>query len=91
MARTQEFYAPELKRNVVCRGLSVAGVLRVDMVIRDIKSERARNMAQILETIRDGLVVPAQPTNAKLMAFAEKYPDLTARIYSVITELTTQT
>lgn len=89
MSRTQEFYAPELKLNVVCRGLSVAGVIRVNSVIKSIESDKARNMAQILETLRDGLVIPRQNTNGQLMKFAEKYPDLTARIYSIITQLTT--
>lgn len=88
MFKTQHFYAPELKMTITCRALSVAGALRVDAVCKRIKNPDARNMVQILETMRDGLVVPTKRSNKELMDFAQKYPDLTARIYATITELT---
>lgn len=85
--KTQQFYAPELKCMVSLHSLSVAGAVRLRAVQAGIKNEAARNMALILETLRDGLEEPALHSNKELMEFAQRYPDLTARIFMTINEL----
>lgn len=87
MFQFMTFYAAELGQDVTVRNLSAKGVYRVDKVTRDIRSEKARNMAQVLEHLRDAMVDPALKTNDELMAFAEKYPDLTVRLFAAIRRL----
>jgi len=87
LMQSQSFYAPEIRREVTVRGTSAAGVLRVHAVQR-IPDDKARQLATVLETIRDGLVSPQWETNSQLLEAAEKYPDLVARLFIAIRKLT---
>ena len=87
--RTQmQYYAPELHRDITLCALSAAGILAVSRV-QDLRLPKdARNMALILEHLRDGVADPTIKTDKELMEFARRYPDLTARIFMMIRRLT---
>lgn len=88
MFSQQTFYAPELAQDVTVRGLSAKGVYRVDKVRHDIHNEKARQMAMVLEHLRDGLVEPPIKDNEGLLDFASRYPELTIRLFAAIRHLT---
>lgn len=88
MRTSREFYAPELKRDIKVAALSAPGVLAVNNVQESRMPQNAKNMALVLEHMRDGLLEPPIRTNDELMEFARKYPDLTARIFLMIRRLT---
>jgi len=84
--RQERFYAPELKRYLTLRSLSAAGAVRLSRA-QTLRDAKARRMALMLETVRDGVADYEFPDNAALMDFAARYPDLTARLFLAIRQL----
>jgi len=87
--KTQTLYANEIERDITCRALSAAGVLRLDRVSR-LPNKDARSMAFVLETLRDGVMNYPFPDNDSLVDFVERYPRLAARLFIAIRRLSTE-
>jgi len=89
MARTQAtLYAAELNKTVTYAALSGYGLLCVSSVNERFMPKNAKRMALVLEHLRDGVLDPPIKSNAELMDFARRYPDLTARLFIAIRRLT---